>query len=204
VVASQGKRGNRSLLFLVAGICGILGSILPLALTLSATFLSSWFRWDTNALSELGVGDQAVLFNSAVILGGLLNLPFAAGLYRYLGGERISRAGVLAILAGSVALLLVGVFTVDYLVLHAIVALGYFFLVPIGFLLIGFGSKDSLLRIVSLACGTVALVAILVLPIVVAALHLKVGFAVPELAEALAVLVWTMLLSAVLVKKSGF
>jgi len=60
------------------------------------------------------------------------------------------------------------------------------------------------LRIVSLACGTVALVAILVLPIVVAALHLKVGFAVPELAEALAVLVWTMLLSAVLLKKSGF
>jgi hypothetical membrane protein len=175
-----------------------------LALTLSATFLSSWFRWDTNALSELGVGDQAVLFNSAIILGGLLNLPFAAGLYRYLGGERISRAGVLAILAGSVALLLVGVFTVDYLVLHAIVALGYFFLVPIGFLLIGFGSKDSLLRIVSLACGTVALVAILVLPIVVVALQLKVGFAVPELAEALAVLVWTMLLSAVLVKKSGF
>ena len=203
-MASQGKRGNRSLLFLVAGICGILGSILPLALTLSATFLSSWFRWDTNALSELGVGDQAVLFNSAVLLGGLLKLPFAAGLYRYLGGERISRAGVLAILAGSVALLLVGVFTVDYLVLHAIVALGYFFLVPIGFLLIGFGSKDSLLRIVSLACGTVALVAILVLPIVVAELHLKVGFAVPELAEALAVLVWTMLLSAVLLKKSGF
>jgi len=203
-VASQDKGGNRSLFLLVAGIFGILGSILPLALTLSATFLSSWFRWDTNALSELGVGDQAVLFNSAVILGGLLNLPFAAGLYRYLGGERISRAGVLAILAGSVALLLVGVFTVDYLVLHAIVALGYFFLVPIGFLLIGFGSKDSLLRIVSLACGAVALVAILVLPIVVVALQLKVGFAVPELAEALAVLVWTMLLSAVLVKKSGF
>ena len=203
-MASQDKGGNRSLFLLVAGIFGILGSILPLALTLSATFLSSWFRWDTNALSELGVGDQAVLFNSAVILGGLLNLPFAAGLYRYLGGERISRAGVLAILAGSVALLLVGVFTVDYLVLHAIVALGYFFLVPIGFLLIGFGSKDSLLRIVSLACGTVALVAILVLPIVVVALQLKVGFAVPELAEALAVLVWTMLLSAVLVKKSGF
>ena len=203
-MASQDKGGNRSLFLLVAGIFGILGSILPLALTLSATFLSSWFRWDTNALSELGVGDQAVLFNSAVILGGLLNLPFAAGLYRYLGGERIARAGVLAILAGSVALLLVGVFTVDYLVLHAIVALGYFFLVPIGFLLIGFGSKDSLLRIVSLACGTVALVAILVLPIVVVALQLKVGFAVPELAEALAVLVWTMLLSAVLVKKSGF
>jgi hypothetical protein len=72
-----------------AGVCGILGSVLPLIMILSATLLSSWFRWDKNALSELGVGEQALLFNSAILLGGLLNLLFALGLRQYFWQKEI-------------------------------------------------------------------------------------------------------------------
>jgi hypothetical membrane protein len=48
----------------------------------------------------------------------------------------------------------------------------------------------------SLACGIAALLAILVLPIVISALSFKVGFAVPELAEALIISAWTIFISA--------
>jgi hypothetical membrane protein len=131
------------MLLRIAGTCEILGSTLPLAMTLSATVLSSWFKWDANALSELGVGEQAVLFNSAVVLGGLLNLFFAVGLHRYLGNKRTAKIGVFSIMASSVSLALLGVFTINYLVIHAIVAFGYFILAPVGFLLIGSGECYS-------------------------------------------------------------
>jgi len=88
-------RETKSMLLLrFAGVCGILGSILPLALVLSATFLSTWFSWNLNALSELGVGEQSTLFNSAMLIGGALNFLFAFGLYKYLGREKLIRAGV--------------------------------------------------------------------------------------------------------------
>ena len=35
------------------GFCGIVGSVLPIIMVFAATIISPWFRWDTNALSEL-------------------------------------------------------------------------------------------------------------------------------------------------------
>ena len=183
----------------LAGISGILGSVLPLIMVLSATFLSSWFSWNANALSELGVGEQAAIFNSAMLLGGGLNVLFALGLYKYLSGERLTRAGIFSIMSSSICLALVGVFTIDYLAMHIIVALGYFVLAPAGFLLIGFGTKERAIKKASLACGIIGLLAILVLPLIIFALQLKVGFAVPEFAEALAILFWTIFMSSRLI-----
>jgi len=172
---------TKNLLFQrLAGLCGILGSILPLVLVLSATVFSTWFSWNENALSELGVGEQAYLFNSAMLIGGALNFIFALGLYKYLGREKLVRAGVVSIMLSSVSLAIVGVFTVDYHIPHGLAAFGYFVLSPIGFLLIGSGTKEDIIRKLSFACGVAALLAILVLPVIVLALPLNVGFAVPE------------------------
>lgn len=187
--------------FRLAGVCGILGSVVPLVMILSATFLSSWFRWDTNALSEMGVKEESWLFNSAVMIGGALNFLFAVGLREYLSKERLTRAGVALIMLSSVFLALVGIFTLDYLAMHAVVAFGYFVLAPAGFLLVGFGTRKDGIRKLSIACGIAALLAILVLPIVISALSFKVGFAVPELAEALIISVWTIFTSAKLIGK---
>jgi hypothetical membrane protein len=178
-----------------AGICGILGSVLPLVMVLSATFLSSWFSWNANALSELGVGEQSILFNSAMLIGGALNLLFAFGLYKYLGREKLIRAGVVLIMLSSISLALVGVFSVDCHVPHGIAAFGYFVLAPAGFLLIGSGTKEDTIREISFACGVAALLAILVLPVIVLALSLNVGFAVPELVEGLIISAWTIYMS---------
>jgi len=196
------QKTKRPMLLRLAGVFGILGSVLPLIMVLSATFLSSWFSWNANALSELGVGEQAVLFNSAMLLGGALNFLFALGLREYLGKERLVRAGVVSIMVSSVALALVGIFTIDSLIMHGIVAFGYFVLAPAGFLLIGFGTKEGAIKKLSFACGIAALLTILVLPVIVLALPFKVGFAVPELVEALIISAWTVYMSAKLIEQS--
>lgn len=199
------SRSNRRRGFLgFAGTCGILGSTVPLIMILYSTFLAIWFRWDSNALSDLGVGEQALLFNSAVLLGGLLNFLFATGLLRYLAKERILRIGVYSIMIGSISLALVGVFTINYLAVHAIVALGYFLLVPTGFLLIGSGATGNTIQKVSFACGATALLAILLLPVTFFALPFRVGFAVPELIESLTNSVWTIFMSTNLLEKTKY
>ena len=199
---SQYVKESRNPTFLrLAGVFGILGAILPLTMVLSATFLSSWFSWNANALSELGVGTEAALFNSAMLLGGTLNFLFATGLLEYFGKRKLLRAGAISIMISSIALALVGVFTIDNFA-HGIVAFGYFVLAPAGFLLIGFGIKGGAIRKLSFACGVAALLAILVLPVVVLALPFKIGFAVPELVEGLVISVWTVYISAKLIERS--
>lgn len=190
------SRKNIHLKLRLAGACGIMGSVLPLVMVLSSTFLSSWFSWNVNALSELGVGEESALFNSAVLLGGVLNLVFAIGLRQYFNKKQLLKAGVISIMLSSVSLALVGVFTINYLAMHAIAAFGHFILTPIGFLLIGFGTKQGTIKKLSIACGTAALLAIIVLPTIIFGLSVKIGFAVPELVEALIIATWTLFMAA--------
>jgi hypothetical membrane protein len=190
---SEKKSGLK--LLRLSGLCGIFGSVLPLIMVVAATVLSSWFRWDTNALSELGVGEQATLFNSAMLIGGALNFLFALGLLHYFDKEKLIRAGIFLIMISSFSLALVGVFTIDYHALHGIAAFGYFVLAPAGFLLVGSRTKERTIKNLSFICGPVALLAILVLPAVIFLLPVRVGFAVPELAEGLIIAVWTVFMS---------
>lgn len=190
---------NRWLIWM-CGLCGIAQPVLTLVMVFSATIISPWFRWDTNALSELGAGEVSLLFNSAMWFGGVLGFIFALGLRRYLVGNRHGNAGSFLIMVGSVCLALVGVFTITDLATHAIVALSYFLLVPIGLILIGFGDERNVTRKLSLVTGTAALVAILVLPVVIFFLPFKVGFAVPEMTHGLIIAIWMIFMGTKLLK----
>ena len=139
-----------------AGFCGIVSPILTLIMVIASTIISPWFRLDTNALSELGVGDVPVLFNSAVIVGGVLNFMFTLGIREYLPIEKLVKAGVALIMLGSVSLVLVGILTVSYPILNGIVAFVEFTLGPIGFILIGFSSKENTIKKLSMATGIAA------------------------------------------------
>jgi hypothetical membrane protein len=181
-------------------LSGIIGSILTLIMVFAATIISPRFRWDTNALSEMGVGEVSLLFNSAMIIGGILNLIFAFGLREYLGKEGLFKYGTALIILGSVSLSLVGVFTVSYLIFHGIVALGTFILPPVGFILIGYNSKQSTMKKFSIITGITALVTILIFPIILLILPFKVGFAVPEMIEGSIVAVWIIIMGINLLK----
>ena len=189
-VKNPRAKAKNQMIIRLGGLCGIVGSVLTIVMVYAATIISPWFRWATNALSELGVGEVSSIFNSAVMIGGVLNFLFAVGLREYLGGRRLAKVGVALIMLGSASLALVGVFTIAYPVLHSIVALGEFVLAPIGFILIGFSANDSAVKKLSIATGIAALIAILILPVVLLALPFTVGFAVPEMIEALIVATW--------------
>ena len=197
---SAGSGENGSLKFLrVAGLCGIIGSVLPVTMVVAGTFLSSWFSWDVNALSELGVGEEALLFNSAMLIGVVLNFLFDIGVYRYFKWKQ-ARTGAISLMLSSMFLALSGVFTVDSLLLHVLVALGYFMLAPAGFIIIGYRTPDTVVKKLSIACGIAALAAILILPVIFYVVPFDVGFAVPELIEALIILVWTVFISTKLLR----
>jgi len=198
-MSEKAKRKIDPRLLWLSGLSGILGSVLPLIMVLAATVLSSWFRWDTNALSEMGVGEEAVLFNTAVLLGGILNFLFALGVQQYFIGAKVVKTGVVSIMVSSVCLALVGIFTIEYNLIHGVFALGYFVLAPVGFVMIGLGTKESAIKKFSVVCGLIALLAILVLPIIILFLSFKVGFAVPELIESLIISAWTIFMSSKLV-----
>jgi hypothetical membrane protein len=109
----------------VAGVSGITGSILPLVMILVSTVLEKSFSWNKNALSDIGVSQTAWLFNIALITCGLLNLLFAIGLRNYFGKTKGLKIGVYLLIVSSISLSLVGVFTENYNIIHAMVALGY-------------------------------------------------------------------------------
>lgn len=198
---SSETRTTKSKLAVISGCCGIFGPVLTIVMVFAATYISPWFRWDTNALSELGVGEVSLLFNAAVFIGGMLSFFFVAfGLIDNLPGGRLVRAGVASIVIGSVCLALVGIFTIAYPALHGIVSSGYFVLAPIGFIMIGFDSKENTVRKLSIAAGIAALSAILVLPIIFLSVRLKIGFAVPEMIETWIIAIWLLFMAAKLVR----
>ena len=180
----------------IAAISGILGSTLITFLILMATLLSPWFSWQQNALSDLGVGEVALIFNSTVFTGGLLNLIFSYGIKKYLPKNSKSIFGVASLILASISLSLVGIFTIDYSLIHTIVALCYFLLSPIALILISLGAKNLKIKRLSLYLGSLTLIAILLLPIILISLSFEVGFAVPEIIHSLILGIWTMYMAS--------
>jgi hypothetical membrane protein len=186
---------NQKTLLHLAGISGIIGSTLPLVMIYASTALESSFSWNKDALSDIGVSPTAWLFNSSLIVGGVLNFLFAIGLLNYFNKTIWYRIGVSLLVISSVSLALVGVFTENYKVIHALVALGYLLLTPLGLICIGVGNKSDRTGKISLILGTFALLAIFGVSIITFAANLQIGFAVPEYLEALMLCSWTFWLS---------
>ncbi len=118
-------------------LCGIAGPAVFLVLYSVAMAGDPDYVFFNNYLSDLGVGEAAWAFNSAVIMAGLLCIPFILlGIRPNLDGGVMATLGVAAGTVGCVFLILVGVFTEDYDPTHYIVAIGFFasMLAALGFM----------------------------------------------------------------------
>ena len=186
----------------ISGISGIITSTLPLIMIFASTMLEKSFSWNKNALSDIGVSQTAWLFNIALIIGGLLNLLFAFGLRNYLGKIRWLKIGVSLLIVSSISLALVGVFTENYSIIHALVALGYLLLAPVAIICIGQEVKSKKFGKASLTLGIIALLAIFGLPVITFVVNLQIGFAVPEFAESLLLSIWTFWVSINLLQRN--
>ena len=183
-----------------AALCGILASFIILVFVLLATWLSPWFSWQKHALSNLGVGEVSTLFNGTVIVGGLLNFFFYFGFKEYATNNSKTSFGVGLLMLSSLCLALVGVFTIESSLMHALVALGFFLFAPIGLLFIGFSDQDHKTKKTSLTMGSLALIVILVLPLILDMLSFEVGFAVPEIFHALILGTWTLSIAVKMIR----
>lgn len=77
-------------------------------------------------LGEIGVSHLAIVFNVGLIIGGICYLLFMIGLWGYLKGIFAKFAVLIGVLS-SICASLVGVFPMNYLLPHYIVAMGFFF-----------------------------------------------------------------------------
>jgi hypothetical membrane protein len=122
-----------------AGICGIAAPAVTLSLIFLAIALSPWFRWSANALSDLGVGEAALVFNSGLMIGGILTAVLAAGLF---ASEKLNlrRAGALLLFISAVALFGIGTFSEAAGRIHFYFSVAFFVALPISLFVLGAGA----------------------------------------------------------------
>ncbi|MEM4726323.1 MAG: DUF998 domain-containing protein [Nitrososphaerales archaeon] len=127
---------GRKKLVRAAGLCGILGVAIVYPLILLARFYYPSFSWFNNALSDLGVGVSAPIFNTALLIGGALLLIFSLGLLNYTSGY-IAKLGSLLLIAASIFLAAIGLFPENYGKLHFYVSVAFFVLIVFSLLTLG-------------------------------------------------------------------
>ncbi len=188
----------------VAGLCGVITPILVLTLIALAISYSPWFSWTENALSDLGVqGIAAVLFNSSLIIGGVLMSIFAVGLREVLRSRTLEHAGTLILILDAAVLCAIGVFPETAGRIHFYVSVAFFTLFPMSMFLIGASmtrfSSEKKLGLFTVLIGAAAAV--------VWAFPWE-AVAIPEIVAGLALSVWSIVFGARLlfsgyVEKSG-
>ncbi|XVH33078.1 DUF998 domain-containing protein (plasmid) [Haloferacaceae archaeon DSL9] len=175
----------------IAALCGIFGLVTLYGSIFLAVVLSPSFQWTTNALSDLGAvgAHRAWIFNGGLILSGFFFVAFAFGVFTN-SAHRIESLGALVIALVYFLTMLVGVFPYPTR-LHNPVALGQFFLIPIGLWIYGTGNVlrgATRLGATTIGLGIVALAANVWLIAVFRAGSM--GLALPELAIAVPFDAW--------------
>jgi len=175
----------------VAGLCGVISPIIMLTSILLAIFYSPWFSWAENALSDLGVqGIASVLFNSSLIIGGLLTLLFAIGLREILLSRTIGHVGALILILAAANLCAIGIFPETAGALHTYVSVAFFTLLPISLFLIGAAlmqePAERNLGLFTFLTGVVA--------VIVWVVPWGGGVAIPEMLASLPASVWSIVL----------
>ena len=169
---------------------GVLSPLIVSALVLSAISVSQWFSWTDNALSDLGVsGLAALLFNTALITGGVMLVIFATGLWSILHG-RLTRVGVMLLLLDGCALSAIGVFPETMGQIHFYVSIAFFTLLVLSLLVLGL---SYVLEMHSAVTGLLG-IALSLFSILVWLFQWR-GVAIPEAAAYLAATAWWITLS---------
>ncbi len=183
----------------IAGVCGVLTPIIVLTSILLAIHYSPWFNWTENALSDLGVqGTAAILFNSSLVVGGVLTVIFAIGLREILLNKTLGRIGTLIFILDGAILSAIGIFPETAGDIHLYVSVAFFMLLPMSLFLNGVAMmqepSERKLGLFTVIAGIVA--ATIWMPTWSAV-------AIPEIIAALAASVWSIVLGIKLSKQAS-
>jgi hypothetical membrane protein len=178
------------MLFGIAGLCGIVGPIISLSFIEIAIIYSPWFNWFKNALSDLGVHEAALIFNSGLIIGGILTTIFGIGLMQIFRKQVLGFIGSFTRGLSSISLCAIGIFPESAGRIHFYVSVGFFSLLVISLFFIGVAlvrkSSQRYFGFFSILAGLVA-VAAWAIP--------YEGVAIPEITASVAGSVWAIVLS---------
>jgi hypothetical membrane protein len=188
----------------IAAAAGLISPFFTYACIMVA--IGSWkpFSWTNNALSDLGVqsGITAPVFNSGLIIGGILFAVFAAGMFLYMGKNVVGKAAAVLLVVACIALVCIGIFNENFRPTHYIVSVMLFVFLPISMLtFVGAfwleGKRKLSLFTLGLALFAAA----------VWVLQFTVNYvphvAIPEFTSGLAGSVWVLTLSWLMLKKSA-
>ena len=162
---------------------GIIGPLIAILAISVCIILSPWFRFDQNALSDLGHpnSDVALIFNLGLIICGILMAPFILGVsIKISNGMWLRKVAFFVFFLASLALIGIGIFTEDEITIHYLFSFAFFVLLLLGALLLGLSTiSDNELRIIGIVCFLGALIGIVGWAIDWG------GIAIPELLSAL-------------------
>ena len=128
----------------ISGACGIASQVVILTALLVTVSRSPWFSWTENDISVLGVeGSATAIFNSGLILTGVIGLVFAIGLGRDLLSSRPGRWGAVSLILGSLSLSAVGIFPRTIDLPHDIASVAFFIFIILAILLVGVGAISA-------------------------------------------------------------
>ncbi len=188
----------------IAGTIGLIAPFLSFACILLA--IASWpqFNWVNNALSDLGVqnGLTAIVFNSGLIITGILFIIFGTGLHIFVGKQLLGKVGTAIFVLACIALVAIGVFNESFSPTHYIVSVAFFVFLPISMLiLVGAFWRDGKhkLSIFTLAVGLAAATPW----ILQFAINYVSKVAIPEFASGLAGSAWVIVLGYTMLKEAG-
>ncbi|MDH7595890.1 MAG: DUF998 domain-containing protein [Candidatus Bathyarchaeia archaeon] len=165
---------------------------------------ASWFSWSENALSDLGVHDEsALLFNSGLILSGILTVIFAFGVIRFYGAKTVGRSGAFFLLLAGIFLAAIGVFpeTAPNNI-HYIVSVAFFAALPLSLFIqtaaLISSTESRNFGVFTLVMGIIALSSWAIW----AALKPYRGVAIPELVSAIAAALWSISMGVKLIHQA--
>jgi hypothetical membrane protein len=175
-------------------LIGFIGPLIGLLSILVSILVSPAFDWSTNALSDLGSWVRtdlgafqlisAISFNGGLIIAGLSTAYSAFTLFNAFQ-HRASAFAMTIFTQTGVLLFLVGIFAEDFIIPHALAAMGFFLTIPLAMGVMGaslvFKSELRVVGVLTLLGGIVAFLAMFT-P--------WAGIAPRELAEALVAILW--------------
>ncbi|MDH5483532.1 MAG: DUF998 domain-containing protein [Candidatus Bathyarchaeota archaeon] len=195
---------SRSTVWLrIAGICGIIAPLIAFTFILLAITYSPQFSWIENALSDLGIqeGATGILFNSGLIIGGILALTFASGVFIFLYEKFLGRTGALVFLSASLALIAIGVFPENARPMHYYASAAFFALSSVAMIVIGV----AFLLMARLKMGVFTfLAATIAVTVWIAQFTTRfvTGVAIPEAVSALSTSMWAIVLAFKMLKQA--
>ncbi len=181
----------------LAGLCGVISPIFSLATTLIAVVMTPGFSWQANDLSDMGVSATANPFNASLIIGGIFGVIFALGLWQWIGSSRVGKLGSLILILGSIVLSSIGIVVESIKPWHFNLAVTYFTLVPLSYILLGSALIRNGRRIAGIS-SIAAAVAVAMIMIFRKTLTQDGGVAVPEMLTSMLTNAWSFALGLTL------